>query len=95
MENNVHTDSEVKPPNGNSMAKIEETSARFISAEVAQELDNIFAVIRGFTDRMLVKHGHNANLRPDLQMISDNARRAEKVIRQTVKINREPTAICT
>ena len=59
--------------------------SRLIGSEVAQELDTIFTVIRGFTDRMRVKHGGNAALRTDLQLISENARRAELVVRSAVQ----------
>jgi hypothetical protein len=31
---------------------------------------------------MILKHGENPALRPDLQLISDNARRAVSVVRQ-------------
>ena len=54
---------------------------RQISREVAHELNNVFTIIRGYADRLLLKHGANAALRPELQLIADNARRAEKVVR--------------
>ena len=59
--------------------------SRLIGVEVAQEVDTIFTIICGFTGRMLVKHGGNATLRPDLQLISKNARRAELLVKQAVK----------
>lgn len=55
---------------------------RQISREVAHELNNILTVIQGYTDRLMLKHGDNAALRPELQVISDNARRAVNVVRQ-------------
>ena len=53
-----------------------------IGREVAHELNNILTIIRGYTDRIIIKHGQDPALRPDLQLISDNARRAEQVIRR-------------
>src|SRR5262245_13704851 len=46
---------------------------RQISRELAHELNNILTIIQGYADRMIVKHGDNPALRPDLQLISDNA----------------------
>ena len=65
---------------------MEENPARQIGTEVAQELNQLFIVICGFTDRMLMKHGANASLRPELQLIAENVRRAERVLNQAVKV---------
>lgn len=56
-----------------------------IGREVAHELNNILTIIQGYTERMILKHGDNPALRPDLQLISDNARRAVSVIRKARK----------
>jgi signal transduction histidine kinase len=61
-----------------------------IGGDVAHELNNIITIIRGYTERMLLKHGDNPVLRPDLQLISDNARRAEKVVRAASMASRRP-----
>jgi|SRR5690242_7488191 len=53
-----------------------------IGREVAHELNNILTIIRGYTDRVIIKHGQNSAMRPDLQLIADNVRRAEQVIRR-------------
>jgi nitrogen-specific signal transduction histidine kinase len=58
---------------------------REISREVAHELNNVLTIVRGYTERLLVKHADNAALRTDLQLICDNARRAENVIRQAAR----------
>jgi signal transduction histidine kinase len=63
---------------------------RQISREVAHELNNILTIIQGYAERMLLKHGDNPALRPELQMISDNARRAVSVVRQAS--SRQPAA---
>jgi signal transduction histidine kinase len=62
-------------------------SQRLIGREVAHELNNILTIIRGYSDRIMIKHGSNPALRPDLQLISDNVKRAESVIRGAVRIN--------
>ncbi|HEY2329775.1 MAG TPA: histidine kinase dimerization/phospho-acceptor domain-containing protein [Verrucomicrobiae bacterium] len=54
-----------------------------IGREVAHELNNILTIIRGYADRMALKHGANPALRPDLQLISENVKRAESVIRHS------------
>ena len=55
---------------------------KLIGREVAHELNNILTIIRGYTDRVVIKHGQNPALRPELQLISENVRRAEQVIRR-------------
>lgn len=64
---------------------------RQISREIAHELNNILTIVRGYADRMLMKHGQNPELRSELQLISDNARRAELVVRQAAKPHGMPT----
>ena len=54
-----------------------------IGREVAHDLNNILTIIRGYADRMLIKHGDNAALRPDLQIITENVKRADALIRQS------------
>ena len=54
---------------------------RNISRDVAHELNNVITIIRGYADRLILKHGDNPALRPELQLISDNARRAANVVR--------------
>src|SRR6202035_5890171 len=53
-----------------------------MAREVAHELNNILTIIQGYADRMIMKHGENPALRPDLQLISENARRAVAVVRK-------------
>jgi hypothetical protein len=65
----------------------DQATPRLIGREVAHELNNILTIIRGYSDRMLIKHGNNAALRPDLQLICDNIKRAEAVIRTAARIN--------
>jgi signal transduction histidine kinase len=55
---------------------------RQVGREVAHELNNILTIIQGYADKLILKHGENPALRPELQHISDNARRAVSVVRQ-------------
>ena len=55
---------------------------RQIGREVAHELNNILTIVQGYAERMILKHGDNPALRPELQLISENARRAVSVVRQ-------------
>jgi signal transduction histidine kinase len=62
-------------------------SQRQIGREVAHELNNILTIIRGYSDRIMIKHGSNPALRSELQLISENVKRAETVIRSAARIN--------
>jgi signal transduction histidine kinase len=66
--------------------------SRQISRDVAHELNNVLTIVRGYADRLLLKHGDNPALRPELQLISDNARRAANVVR-TASQPKPPAAI--
>jgi signal transduction histidine kinase len=68
---------------------------RQMSRDVAHELNNVITIIRGYAERLLLKHGENPALRPDLQLISANARRAENVVRQATQKHRLPTSTVT
>ena len=54
-----------------------------VGREVAHELNNIFTIIRGYADRMLIKHGENPALRPELLLIAENIKRAESLVRHS------------
>jgi signal transduction histidine kinase len=58
-------------------------SDKVIGRQVAHELNNILTILRGYAERMLVKHNENPALRPDLHLINENLRRAERVVRQS------------
>ena len=66
-----------------------------VGREVAHELNNIFTIIRGYADRMLIKHGENPALRPELLLISENVKRAESLIRHSTYPRSRPTATVT
>jgi signal transduction histidine kinase len=57
-----------------------------IGREVAHELNNILTIISGYADRMMMKYGENTAMRPELQLISENARRAANVVRQSPRL---------
>lgn len=63
---------------------------KLIGREVAHELNNILTIIKGYSDRMIIKHGENPMLRPELQLIAENVKRAESVIRSAVRLNPRP-----
>jgi hypothetical protein len=56
---------------------------KIIGRQVAHELNNILTILRGYAERLMVKHGENSVLRSDLQLINENVRRAEHVVRQS------------
>ena len=53
-----------------------------MSREVAHDLNNILTLIQGYAERMIMRHGDNPALRPDLQLITQNAKRAALVVRR-------------
>ena len=62
-----------------------------VGREVAHELNNIFTIIRGYAERMLLKHGENPALRPDLFLIAENVKRAESLVRHATYPRSRPT----
>lgn len=58
--------------------------ARHISPGVAHELNNMLAIIQGYADRLLIKHGENSALETHLKLISEAARRASTLVRSAV-----------
>ena len=64
-----------------------------VGREVAHELNNIFTIIRGYADRMLLKHGENPTLRPELLLIAENVKRAESLVRHSTHPRSRPTAL--
>ena len=57
-----------------------------IGREVAHELNNILTIINGYAERMMMKYGDNPAMRPELQLIAENARRAAGVVRQSPRL---------
>jgi nitrogen-specific signal transduction histidine kinase len=62
-----------------------------VGREVAHELNNIFTIIRGYAERMLIKHGENQALRPELLLIAENVKRAESLVRHSTYPRSRPT----
>ena len=59
-------------------------AAQYIPPGVAHDLNNIIAIIRGYADRLLSKHGENPALEPQLKLISDAAKRAGTIVRNAM-----------
>ena len=64
--------------------------ARHISPAVAHELNNIIAIIRGYADRLLLKHSQDPALEPPLKQISDAAKRAGLIVREACPPGPQP-----
>ena len=64
-----------------------------VGSEVAHELNNILTIIRGYADRMLIKHGENPTLRPDLLLIAENVKRAESLVRHSTYPRSRPAMV--
>jgi nitrogen-specific signal transduction histidine kinase len=58
--------------------------ARHISPVVAHELNNIFTIIQGYADRLLLKHGEDPAMNAHLKLISEATKRAATLVRTAV-----------
>jgi len=65
-------------------------STQHIPPTVAHELNNILAIIRGYTDRLLFKHSQDPALEPHLKLISDAAKRAGIIVREAMAPQPDP-----
>lgn len=65
---------------------------KLIGRQAAHELNNILTILRGYAERMMVKHAENVSLRPDLQSLNENLRRAERLVRQSTPSRSQPAA---
>jgi len=65
-------------------------SGEHIPPAVAHELNNIIAIIRGYADRLLFKHGQDPALEPHLKLISEAAKRAGIIVHEAMPPNPKP-----
>jgi signal transduction histidine kinase len=65
---------------------------RHLGRLVAHELNNILTVIQGHADLLLLKHGENPEVAPELRLISAAARRAATVIHNASRPNADKLA---
>jgi signal transduction histidine kinase len=75
--------------------RFQETACKFDSGRqmpqtVVHELNNILTIIQGYADRLLLKHGEDPALRPQLRMIFESAKRAAALIRETTSPAQNP-----
>ena len=61
--------------------------ARHVAPVVAHELNNILTIVQGYADRLLLHHGENPALKPQLKMISEASKRAAAVVRKATPPN--------
>ena len=73
--------------------KTETDPSRYVSPSVAHELNNVFTVIQGYAERLILKHGGDPALQPYLKMISDASRRAANVVREATPRNAPMKAV--
>ncbi|HUB86250.1 MAG TPA: histidine kinase dimerization/phospho-acceptor domain-containing protein [Verrucomicrobiae bacterium] len=55
--------------------------SRHVAPAVAHELNNIFTIIQGYADRLLLQHGADPTMQPHLKLISDATKRASLIVR--------------
>ena len=69
------------------VGRLHETACKFDSAQqmppaMVHELNNILGIIQGYADRLLLKHGEDPTLQPQLRLIFESAKRAAALIRE-------------
>jgi hypothetical protein len=69
---------------GLAAQKFEFDPARHIAPAVAHELNNVLTVVQGFSDCLLLQHGEDAELQPQLKRISEASKRAATIIRDAM-----------
>jgi hypothetical protein len=57
--------------------------ARHVSPGIAHELNNILAIVQGYADRLLLKYANDTKLTAELKSITEAARRAAVIIRDS------------
>jgi hypothetical protein len=55
---------------------------RHVAPIVAHELNNILTIVQGYAERLLLRHGGDPALMPQLRMISEASKRAAAVVRK-------------
>ena len=61
--------------------------ARHVAPIVAHELNNILTIVQGYAERLLLRHGQDAELMPHLRVISEASKRAAAVVRAATPPN--------
>jgi hypothetical protein len=56
--------------------------AKHVSPAIAHELNNILAIIQGYTDRLILKYPEDKSLNSQLKLVCEAARRAAAIIRE-------------
>lgn len=62
-------------------------SERRIAPEIAHDLNNILTIIQGYSESLLIRHGKDMSLAPQLKVISDAAKRATAIVRDATPSN--------
>jgi signal transduction histidine kinase len=68
-------------------------TTRHMPSAVAHELNNVLTIIQGYSERLLIKHKDNPSLQPQLQLISDSARRASALVRDAMPPRPKPVPV--
>jgi hypothetical protein len=81
-------------PGGNEnpdATKVKYDPARHVAPIVAHELNNILTIVQGYAERLLLRHGQDAELMPHLRVISEASKRAAAVVRAATPPNANET----
>jgi nitrogen-specific signal transduction histidine kinase len=77
--------------NQNPDEKAKYDPARHVAPIVAHELNNILTIVQGYAERLLLRHGQDAELTPHLRVISEASKRAAAVVRAATPPNANET----
>jgi hypothetical protein len=84
---------QLEPPGITSLHKTDQKfdPTRHVAPVVAHELNNILTIVQGYAERLLLRHGQDAELMPHLKIISEASKRAAAVVRAATPPNANDT----
>ena len=79
---NLHKmNSSLEPGDAEQTHPVKNEPVRHVSRVVAHELNNLFTIIQGYSERLLLKHGGDPTMEEHLKRIFEASRRAAEIVR--------------
>ncbi len=70
-----------EPGSAEQSHNVKNEPVRHVSRVVAHELNNLFTIIQGYSERLLIKHGGDPAMGEHLKRIFEASRRAAEIVR--------------